>query len=206
MAPNTATALKESKKNQLKDFVNVAGPLGVTHFLILTATHNASYLRIAKWVVGRGRPAGAAVGGTGEGEKQRLTTPTMHVRLCNSARPTLPPTRLPILTPPAPLPGLCRAPRGPTLTMRIHEYSLIRDVVAAQQRPRTPQAMWLGPPLVVLNNFSAGAPRLPPTPLLLLLVWGPASTVADAACTGCQLLPLLLLLLPPPPPRFACHA
>ncbi|PSC71677.1 Peter Pan [Micractinium conductrix] len=97
MAPNTATALKESKKNQLKDFVNVAGPLGVTHFLILTATHNASYLRIAK------------------------------------------------------------APRGPTLTMRIHEYSLIRDVVAAQQRPRTPQAMWLGPPLVVLNNFSAGS-------------------------------------------------
>ncbi|KAI7836036.1 hypothetical protein COHA_010067 [Chlorella ohadii] len=93
MAPNTATALKESKRNQLKDFVNVAGPLGVTHFLILTATHNASYLRVAK------------------------------------------------------------TPRGPTLTMRIHEYSLIRDVVAAQQRPRMPQAMWLGPPLVVMNNF-----------------------------------------------------
>lgn len=48
MAPNTATALKESKKNQIKDFLHVAGPLGVTHFLILTATHNASYLRIAK--------------------------------------------------------------------------------------------------------------------------------------------------------------
>lgn len=48
MAPNTATALKESKRNQLKDFVHVAGPLGVTHFLILTATHNASYLRVAK--------------------------------------------------------------------------------------------------------------------------------------------------------------
>ncbi|PRW21095.1 Peter Pan [Chlorella sorokiniana] len=93
MAPNTATALKESKRNQLKDFVHVAGPLGVTHFLILTATHNASYLRVAK------------------------------------------------------------TPRGPTLTMRIHEYSLIRDVVAAQQRPRIPQAMWLGPPLVVMNNF-----------------------------------------------------
>lgn len=93
MAPNTATALKESKKNQIKDFLHVAGPLGVTHFLILTATHNASYLRIAK------------------------------------------------------------TPRGPTLTMRIHSYSLIRDVVAMQQRPRIPQAMWLGPPLVVMNNF-----------------------------------------------------
>lgn len=37
--------------------------------------------------------------------------------------------------------------------MRIHSYSLIRDVVAMQQRPRIPQAMWLGPPLVVMNNF-----------------------------------------------------
>lgn len=48
MAPNTASSLKESKKNQIKDFLHVAGPLGVTHFLILTATHNASYLRVAK--------------------------------------------------------------------------------------------------------------------------------------------------------------
>lgn len=50
MAPNTATALRESKRNQLKDFLHVAGPLGVTHFLVLTATHNASYLRVAKCV------------------------------------------------------------------------------------------------------------------------------------------------------------
>jgi ribosome biogenesis protein SSF1/2 len=48
MAPNTASALKESKRNQIKDFLHVAGPLGVTHFLVLTATHNASYLRVAK--------------------------------------------------------------------------------------------------------------------------------------------------------------
>ena len=62
MLPNTAAALKESRRNQLKDFVSVAGPLGVTHFCMLTATQHASYLRLA------------------------------------------------------------RAPRGPTLTMRIHEY------------------------------------------------------------------------------------
>jgi ribosome biogenesis protein SSF1/2 len=48
MAPNTATALRESKRNTLKDFVSVAGPLGVSHFLILTATDKASYLRVAK--------------------------------------------------------------------------------------------------------------------------------------------------------------
>jgi len=39
---------QESKRNQLKDFVNVAGPLGISHFLILTATENSCYLRIAK--------------------------------------------------------------------------------------------------------------------------------------------------------------
>ena len=40
--------LQESKRNVLKDFVHIAGPLGVTHFLILTATENACYLRISK--------------------------------------------------------------------------------------------------------------------------------------------------------------
>lgn len=39
---------QESKRNQLKDFVNIAGPLGVTHFLILTATETAAYLRVAR--------------------------------------------------------------------------------------------------------------------------------------------------------------
>lgn len=48
MEPNTATHLKETRKNVLKDFVAVSGPLGVSHFLILTATKNASYLRLAK--------------------------------------------------------------------------------------------------------------------------------------------------------------
>lgn len=48
MAPHTAPRLRESKRNVLRDFVHIAGPLGVTHFLILTATQRASYLRIAK--------------------------------------------------------------------------------------------------------------------------------------------------------------
>ena len=99
MAPNTATKLKQSTKNVLKDFVHVAGPLGVTHFILLSATHNASYMRI------------------------------------------------------------CKSPRGPTITMRIHEYSLIRDILASQQRPRSPQSIWLNSPLVVLSGFTA--PTIP---------------------------------------------
>jgi Brix domain len=48
MAPHTAPRLRESKRNVLRDFVHIAGPLGVTHFLILTATQRACYLRVAK--------------------------------------------------------------------------------------------------------------------------------------------------------------
>lgn len=40
--------------------------------------------------------------------------------------------------------------------MRIHGYSLIADVVGAQQRPRVPASMWQGPPLLVMNNFAGG--------------------------------------------------
>lgn len=98
MSPNTAANLKQHRKNVLKDFVHVAGPLGVTHFLLLSATQNASYLRIGK------------------------------------------------------------SPRGPTVTFKIHEYSLMRDVLASLQRPRCPQSVWLTHPLVVMNSFNT-APR-----------------------------------------------
>eukprot|EP01025_Chloroclados_australasicus_P021105 TRINITY_DN2214_c0_g1_i1.p1 TRINITY_DN2214_c0_g1~~TRINITY_DN2214_c0_g1_i1.p1 ORF type:complete len:457 (-),score=66.00 TRINITY_DN2214_c0_g1_i1:306-1676(-) len=48
MSPNTARKLKVSNKNQLKDFVAIGGPLGVTHFVMLTSTPKANYLKIAK--------------------------------------------------------------------------------------------------------------------------------------------------------------
>lgn len=38
MEPNTATKLKMRKGNVLKDFIHVAGPLGVTHFMIFNQT------------------------------------------------------------------------------------------------------------------------------------------------------------------------
>lgn len=39
---------QERKSNTLKDFLHVAGPLGVTHFLIFSATDFGSYLRVAR--------------------------------------------------------------------------------------------------------------------------------------------------------------
>ncbi|XP_015776839.1 PREDICTED: suppressor of SWI4 1 homolog [Acropora digitifera] len=44
MEPYTATNVKVSPKNILKDFVHIAGPLGVTHLLMFTQTEMATYL------------------------------------------------------------------------------------------------------------------------------------------------------------------
>jgi ribosome biogenesis protein SSF1/2 len=48
MKPWTAPKLKERLRNTLKDFLQVANPLGVTHFLILKTTEVSSYLKIAR--------------------------------------------------------------------------------------------------------------------------------------------------------------
>jgi ribosome biogenesis protein SSF1/2 len=93
MEPHTAVNLKESKTNKLKDFVQVAGPLGISHFLILSATDRSKYVKI------------------------------------------------------------CRAPRGPTLSFRVHKYTLAREVQSSQKNPRSPPSAFRSPPLVVLNNF-----------------------------------------------------
>ncbi|OEL35875.1 Peter Pan-like protein [Dichanthelium oligosanthes] len=47
MLPYTALNLKEKKRNNLKDYVNVAGPLGVTHFLILSNPKSLPHLRFS---------------------------------------------------------------------------------------------------------------------------------------------------------------
>ncbi|KNA09720.1 hypothetical protein SOVF_150990 [Spinacia oleracea] len=100
MLPYTALKLKEKKRNSLKDFLNVAGPMGVTHFLILSKTNVGPYLRVAK------------------------------------------------------------TPQGPTLTFKIHEYSLAVDVARSQLRPRCPQDLFKNSPLLVLSGFGTGEEHL----------------------------------------------
>ncbi|KAI7908331.1 Brix domain-containing protein [Cokeromyces recurvatus] len=46
--PHTASHLRERRSNRLKDFVMVAGQLGVTHFLIFSRTEKKINLRIAR--------------------------------------------------------------------------------------------------------------------------------------------------------------
>ncbi|CAO2824406.1 unnamed protein product [Amaranthus hypochondriacus] len=74
--------------------------MGVTHFLILSKTHTAPFLRVAK------------------------------------------------------------TPQGPTLTFKIHEYSLTVDVAQSQLRPRCPQDLFKNSPLLVLSGFGTGEEHL----------------------------------------------
>ena len=48
MSPNTAQALRARKTNKLRDFVDVAGELNVSFFLIVSATDKSSYLRVVR--------------------------------------------------------------------------------------------------------------------------------------------------------------
>ncbi|KAJ3336348.1 hypothetical protein HDU91_001807 [Kappamyces sp. JEL0680] len=46
-----------------------------------------------------------------------------------------------------------RIPRGPTLTFHVESYSLSKDVLALQARPKSPGLEFQTSPIVVLNNF-----------------------------------------------------
>lgn len=48
MQPFTAESMRVSRNNVMKDFVHIAGPLGVSHMVVLTGTDKASYLRLCK--------------------------------------------------------------------------------------------------------------------------------------------------------------
>ncbi|KAM7079800.1 LOW QUALITY PROTEIN: uncharacterized protein J5F26_015968 [Ciconia maguari] len=93
MEPYTARALKVRKNNSLKDFVAVAGPLGVTHFLVFSKSSSSVNFK------------------------------------------------------------LFRLPGGPTLTFKVMQYSLIKDVVSSLKRHRMHEQQFTHHPLLVLSNF-----------------------------------------------------
>jgi ribosome biogenesis protein SSF1/2 len=98
MEPLTASKLQERRNNAIKDFLNVAGPLGVTHMISFSGTELGTYMRLG------------------------------------------------------------RVPHGPTLTYRVKEFSLCRDIISKQKRPAAPRKMdYMQSPLVVLSNFNAAA-------------------------------------------------
>lgn len=99
MQPHTAIRLRERKSNKLKDFVVMAGPLGITYLMLFS---------------------------------QNEKTGSTHLRFSSM-------------------------PRGPTLSFKILEYSLAKDVVRIQKNPKsmsTSSPEFLNPPLLVMNGFT----------------------------------------------------
>eukprot|EP00268_Persea_americana_P059438 TRINITY_DN7293_c0_g3_i1.p1 TRINITY_DN7293_c0_g3~~TRINITY_DN7293_c0_g3_i1.p1 ORF type:complete len:314 (+),score=49.43 TRINITY_DN7293_c0_g3_i1:138-1079(+) len=130
MLPHTALKLKEKKRNNLKDFLNISGPMGVTHFLILSKTESSPYLRVA------------------------------------------------------------RTPQGPTLTFKIHEYSLAVDVAHSQARPRCPPDLFKNPPLIVLSGFGTGEQHLKLTTIMFQNIF-PSIDINTVKLSSCQRIVLL---------------
>jgi len=48
MYPFTASKLKESSKNTIRDFLGAAGVFGVSHMMLFTNTELANYMRLIK--------------------------------------------------------------------------------------------------------------------------------------------------------------
>lgn len=51
---------------------------------------------------------------------------------------------------------ICRLPKGPTLTYKIVDYSLSRDVRTSLRKPLVYAGLFQLSPLIVMNNFSGG--------------------------------------------------
>lgn len=49
---------------------------------------------------------------------------------------------------------IARVPRGPTLTFKVEQYALSKDVLSLQRNPKSPGVEFLTSPLLVLNNFN----------------------------------------------------
>ncbi len=49
MEPNTASNIKVRPKNVVKDFVHVAGVLGVSHLCMFTKTARGPYIKLARF-------------------------------------------------------------------------------------------------------------------------------------------------------------
>lgn len=55
---------------------------------------------------------------------------------------------------------LTRLPRGPTLSFKIHSFSLARDVVSVLKKQMVYEELFKNSPLVILNNFSGEGMQL----------------------------------------------
>lgn len=98
MQPHTAINLRERKSNKLKDFIVMAGPLGISYFMIFSQNEESG---------------------------------STHLRLSSM-------------------------PHGPTISFKILEYSLQKDINKFMKTPKSlakSAPEYASPPLLVMNGF-----------------------------------------------------
>ncbi|KAA3672404.1 ribosome biogenesis protein SSF1/2, partial [Paragonimus westermani] len=157
--PFTATRLKATRHNVLRDFVAVSGPLHVTHLLYLTHPHaeKRHEKRLRQSLKKLARTTDAKFP---HKDAPKQIEQTIHV-------------------PYNPMGGgvylhLIRLPHGPSLTFSVAEYSFQSDVLTLVRRIFDSH-QFTTPPLLVMTGFgisnsTAETPKQPPSPHLRLIV------------------------------------
>ncbi|VDP89147.1 unnamed protein product [Echinostoma caproni] len=161
--PYTATRLKTHKRNVLKDFIAVAGPLHVTHLLYLTHPHADKRTEKRQRQLAKKRAVDLKIDNTESlSDKENQTDPA-------AAEPVKSSTGGVYL-------HLVRVPHGPSLTFSVAEYSLKRDVITLVRRVFDSHQVRT-PPLLAMTGFGALYPDAPgprqlepPPPHLRLVV------------------------------------
>jgi ribosome biogenesis protein SSF1/2 len=90
---------------------------------------------------------------------------------------------------------IAKTPQGPTLTFRVHRFSLAKHVQRLQKRPINTNSLVSNPPIVVTNNF--GDVSAPPQVKLMRITFQnmyPAINVASVKLKDCRRVVLFHLL------------
>ena len=83
---------------------------------------------------------------------------------------------------------LARVPEGPTMSFRVHRFSLSKHIRATQRRPISPSGLYQHSPIVVTNNFG-DATNAPPHIKLMRISFQnmfPAINVATVKLSDCR--------------------
>ncbi|CAH8597288.1 unnamed protein product [Schistosoma curassoni] len=155
--PFTASRLRVTRQNVLKDFITIAGPLNVTHLLYFT--HPNDEKREQK----RARRLAKASAKRLENDSSSIEQNTTEIQgVTNKSCSNHGGVYL----------HMIRVPHGPSLTFRVAEYSLKRDIQTLVRRVFDSR-QYSSPPLLVMTGFGMGgtsANTSAPLPHLRLVV------------------------------------
>nr|CAH8861168.1 unnamed protein product [Trichobilharzia regenti] len=163
--PFTASRLRVTRQNVLKDFITIAGPLNVTHLMYLT--HPQEDKRKQKRTRRLTKVASKQL--TDDNNDRNMNTDEKSIASVNMAAGD---------SGSSDVGGggvylhMIRVPHGPSLTFRVSEYSLKRDVLTLVRRIFDCR-QYSTPPLLVMTGFGMGgvnANTSAPLPHLRLVV------------------------------------